>query len=176
MKITWLLTTLAATTWAAPQATQTSNDVDWSALGNAIRSFTFSLPSQTGNLDNIASPPRSLFAQIVNNVPPTALAQIIIPAQRKELASSFKAGATPDWYQSLPTDVKSYLSVVKSQLKEGALTATHAAATQTPTPVTTADGAAASTSSEGMAARPTGAGVVVSGMGGLGVLGVALVL
>lgn len=113
----------------------------------------------------------------MNNVPPTALAQIIIPAQRKELASSFKAGNTPDWYQSLPTDVKSYLSVVKTQLREGALTATHAAATQTPTPVTTGEGgAAASTSSEGTAARPTGAGVLVSGMGALGVLGVALVL
>ncbi|KAL4895350.1 hypothetical protein BDV59DRAFT_200014 [Aspergillus ambiguus] len=179
MKVTWLLTVLAAASWAAPEATQTSDAEDWSALASAMRSITaFSLPSKTGHLENLASPPRSLFAEIVNNVPPTALAQIVIPAQRSALASDFKAGKTPVWYQNLPTDVKSYISVVKSQIADGALTATTQAmaASETPTPVTTADGAAASTSSEGVAAAARPTGVMVSGMGALGVLGVALAL
>ncbi|KAF9891892.1 hypothetical protein FE257_002855 [Aspergillus nanangensis] len=179
MKFTWFLV-LTATVWAAPEAEAepTGAELNWQMLENAIHSMTaISFPSPAPNLDNIAAPPRSLLGEIVNNVPPTALMQLAIPSQRKALASSFKAGHTPDWYQSLPTGVKSYISVVKSQLAAGALTA--APVSETPTPVTvttTGDTAAATTSSEGGAAKPTGGGVVMSGLGAMGVLGIVLVL
>ena len=106
-----------------------------------------------------------------------------MPAQRASLASDFKAGKTPDWYNTLPTDVKSYLSVVKSQIAEGALTAPpkKAAAQTEPASAdassTGGGGSAASATSSGAAvggAKPTG--LVVGGMGALGVLGVALAL
>lgn len=88
--------------------------------------------------------------------------------------------------------MKSYFSVVKSQISEGALTATTGLAYQTTTATAatatvtgtgtstaTAAGTAAAASSSGMAApvRPTGAGVLAANVAGaLGVVGLALAL
>lgn len=143
-------------------------------------SLSLHLPTQTANLENIEAPPRALIPKIVSAVPPSALAQLVVPAQRASLASEFKAGKTPDWYTSLPTDVKSYLSVVKKQIADGALTAPPKKAAQTEpasADASSTGGSAASATSSGAAAggaQPTG--LVVGGMGALGVLGIALAL
>ncbi|KAI9040715.1 uncharacterized protein KD926_007796 [Aspergillus affinis] len=190
MKFAWILAALSTTAWAAAvenehehekRASPTGDEVNWSSLGNAIQSLSLKIPTQTANLDNIDPPPRSIIPQIVHALPPTALAALVVPAQRASLASDFKAGKTPDWYGSLPTDVKSYLSVVKSQIAEGALTAPPKKAAAQTEPASadasSTGGSAASATSSGAAAggaKPTG--LVVGGMGALGVLGVALAL
>jgi hypothetical protein len=109
--------------------------------------------------------------------------ELIIPSQRSALASQFKAGSTPAWYASLPSDVQSYLSVVKSQISEGALTATTglayqtaATASATGTATETDASAGATSTSKGMAAAARPTGVLMAGGVGMGVLGLALVL
>ncbi|KAE8147823.1 hypothetical protein BDV25DRAFT_168847 [Aspergillus avenaceus] len=176
MKVTWFLTAVLATALAAPEEKrQDSDSVNWSALGQALKSHTLSMPTKTANLDNISPPPRSLIPEIIHNVPPTVLAQLMVPAQRSSIASEFQAGRTPSWYNSLPTDVKSYLHAVKKQMSDGALTAS-----PTPTSSSAKDGSAqaASSTSSGVGAagaQPTG-GLVMGGLGALGVLGVAVAL
>jgi hypothetical protein len=110
--------------------------------------------------------------------------ELIIPSQRSALANQFKAGSTPAWYTSLPSEVQNYLSVVKSQISEGALTATTglayqtaatASATGTATETGKSAGGATSTS-KGMAAAARPTGVLMAGGVGMGVLGLALVL
>ncbi|PLB53421.1 hypothetical protein P170DRAFT_376255, partial [Aspergillus steynii IBT 23096] len=191
MKFAWILAALSTTAWAAAvenepahekRANPTGDEINWSSLGNAIHSLHLQIPTQTAHLENIEPPPRSLIPQIVSALPPTALAALVMPAQRASLASDFKAGKTPDWYGSLPTDVKSYLSVVKSQIADGALTAAPKKAAAQTEPASadassTGTGGAASSTSSGAAAggaKPTG--LVMGGMGALGVLGVALAL
>lgn len=195
---------LSVTALAAPEGEASQrNSVNWSSLKHALydsflpplknkqltkysqtMSFTnnpLPIPTKTANLDNISAPPRSLIPQIISAVPPTVIVDLVNPARRTSLASEFKAGNTPSWYGSLPTDVKSYLSGVKKQINEGALTATTGLAYQTQegsTTTTMASSSSTSTStSEGLAApvaRQTGLGV--SAMGALGVVGAALVL
>lgn len=143
----------------------------------------------SANFGNISSPPKALIGEILSVVPVSVIWELINPDQRKSLASQFNAGTTPAWYNALPTDVKSYMSVVKSQISDGALTATTGAyakaQTQTQTQVKSTStgtesqsgsgsgsGSASSTSSS--AAAPTE--LTVSVMGALGVLGLALAL
>ncbi|RAQ74874.1 hypothetical protein COH20_001547 [Aspergillus flavus] len=183
MKFVWLLACLSATVLAAPEKRDagptTTDSVNWSALGQALKSVTLTMPTGSANLDNISPPPRSLIPEIIKNVPPSALAQLVVPAQRSALASEIDAGNTPSWYLALPSDVKSYMSEVKKEMSDGALTATTGKyAPAKATAESTKDGGASSTTSSGMAAaaaKPTG-GLVLGGMGALGVLGVALAL
>lgn len=123
----------------------------------------------TANFDNISPPPKDLIPEILSVVPVPVLWDLVQPASRSSLASQFSAGTTPAWYRSLPSDVRSYMSVVKSQIAAGALTATAPATT---TPEQTA--APASTSS-GEAVQAT-AGLGASLVGALGVLGLAIAL
>lgn len=108
----------------------------------------------------------------------TVLWELIDQESRRSLASEFSAGTTPAWYSSLPSDVKSYMSVVRSQVKAGVLTQTPTpTATGTATGSQTGTGTAAATgstsTSKGLAAQPTAITAVV---GALGVLGLALAL
>lgn len=130
----------------------------------------------TANFANISPPPKSLISEILSVVPVSVIWELINPAERNSLASQFKAGTTPVWYSALPTDVKNYMSVVKSQISGGALTAT-AANTGTAAGATATDsnpGGPVSSSSKGAAAQPTG--LAVSALGAMGVLGLALAL
>ncbi|OGM41926.1 hypothetical protein ABOM_009828 [Aspergillus bombycis] len=168
MKFAWLLAALSATVLAAPEkrdddaaptTTDSADAVNWSSLGQALKSITLTMPTGT--------------------CPPSALAQLVVPAQRSALASEIDAGHTPSWYLALPSDVKSYMAEVKKEMADGALTATTGKyAPAKATAESTKDGGASSTTSSGMAAaraQPTG-GLVLGGMGALGVLGVALAL
>ncbi|KAB8254578.1 hypothetical protein BDV32DRAFT_155100 [Aspergillus pseudonomiae] len=184
MKFVWLLAALSATVLAAPEkrndaAPTATDNVNWSSLGQALKSISFTMPTGSANLDNISPPPRSLIPEIVKNVPPSALAQLVVPAQRSSLASEIQAGHTPSWYNALPSDIKSYMAQVKKEMSDGALTATTGKyAPAKATAESTKDGGASSTTSSGMGAagaQPTG-GLVLGGMGALGVLGVALAL
>jgi hypothetical protein len=120
----------------------------------------------------------------------TVLWELINVQSRSSLASAFSAGSTPAWYSSLPADVKSYMSVVKSQISGGALTATTGLAYETTTTTTTGStgtgtgttggvtgtaSAGATSTSKGLApSQPTG--LTASVIGALGVLGLVLVL
>lgn len=138
------------------------------------------LPTKTANLDNIAAPPRSLIGEVISAVPPSVLIDLVVPTRRASLASEFSAGNTPAWYSSLPTDVKSYMKEVKSQINDGALTATTGLAAQTAASASaTASATASASTSTGAAAagpRATGGPLAASVMGAFGVLGVAVAL
>ncbi|KAL1963088.1 hypothetical protein VTN77DRAFT_8734 [Rasamsonia byssochlamydoides] len=170
-----LLLSLAACTSATADKRQTQS-IDYASLSAALESLAQQIPTaasaafvptKTVNLNNIQDPPASVFPILITAVPLSVLGDLVNPLSRSSLASEFQAGNTPGWYHSLPTGVKSYLSVVHSQIQEGALTAT------TSIPLSTAS------SSGGVAApaAPTG-GVALAGSiaGALGIAGLAMVL
>ncbi|KAI9934381.1 hypothetical protein AWENTII_008796 [Aspergillus wentii] len=177
---------LVATVCAVPNLHHHQRQDNWSALTSALSiSRNFSTPTKTANLGNISPPPRSLIPEIISALPASVFVQLVNPSQRSALASEFQAGTTPSWYNSLPTDVKNYMAVVRSQVSAGALTATTGLAYQTDTTssdpsTTTAESAtetaATTSSSQGAAAAAQPTGMVVGGMGALGVLGLAMAL
>jgi hypothetical protein len=134
--------------------------------------------TSSANFANISPPPKSLIPEILSVVPVSVIWELINPAERSALGSQFKAGTTPAWYNALPSDVKSYMSVVKAQISDGAHKATTgptAANTASVTTATATEGSGSATStSTGGAAQATG--LTVSVMGALGVLGLALAL
>lgn len=115
-------------------------------------------------------------------VPGSVYWDLLDPNSRRALASQISAGNTPTWYHSLPTEVKAYMTIVRSQIAGGALTATTGLAYETTATDSSSAGAtgtagsAASSTSKGVApaAQPTGLTVTVAGA--LGVLGLALAL
>ncbi|KAF9891608.1 hypothetical protein FE257_003619 [Aspergillus nanangensis] len=136
--------------------------------------FTIAFQTPGGNL---VRPEPSVVAAIITGVPPTIIAKLALPAARSSLASEFKAGNTPAWYQALPDSVKDYVKSMNSQVKAGAVNLS-----ATPTEVSTmtdsgssGKNAAASSTSEGFAPHITGE-VSAGIMGALGVLGIALIL
>ncbi|CAG8888762.1 unnamed protein product [Penicillium egyptiacum] len=173
----------ATTAWGAQhhhRRDTTDNGINLGAITSALENL---MANQTAsaNFANISPPPKSLIPEILSVVPVSVIWELINPAERSSLASQFKAGTTPAWYSALPSDVQDYMSVVKSQISAGALTATaaetHMAAntgTAATATTTTSGGSASSTSSKGAAAQPTG--LTVSALGALGVLGLALAL
>ncbi|KAJ5119184.1 hypothetical protein N7526_010821 [Penicillium atrosanguineum] len=176
MKFTALLLCFAAMAWGAePQrrdANATESGYNMASLSSALAHLT-SNTTATAHFENISAPPRSLIPEILSVVPMTVIWELIDPQSRSILASQFSAGTTPSWYNSLPTDVKSYMSVVKSQISAGALTATATATTTTTGSASATKNGATSTSS-GMAAQPTA--LTASVIGALSLLGLALAL
>ncbi|KOS47206.1 hypothetical protein ACN38_g1835 [Penicillium nordicum] len=177
MKLTTVFL-FAATAWGSQhhhRRDTTDNGINLSAISSALEGLVAN-QTTTANFANISPPPKSLISEILSVVPVSVIWELINPAERNSLASQFKAGTTPVWYSALPTDVKNYMSVVKSQISGGALTAT-AANTDTAAAATATDsnpGGPVSSSSKGAAAQPTG--LAVSALGAMGVLGLALAL
>lgn len=136
--------------------------------------------TQTANFGNISPPPRNMLHEIMAVVPGNVYWDLLDPNSRRVLASQISAGSTPAWYGSLPTQVKAYMTAVKSQIAGGALTATTGLAYETTTSSSSAEAtsktaSAASSTSTGMApAQPTA--LTASVVGALGVLGLALAL
>jgi hypothetical protein len=124
-------------------------------------------PVQTVNLSNIDDPPPSLLPILITAVPMSVMWDILDPGSRSALASEFQHGSTPAWYQSLPTPVQSYLSVVHWQIQQGALQAN----ISMPVATSTSSGKAALA-----VATPTGAALALNMVGALGVAGLAMVL
>lgn len=112
-------------------------------------------------------PPPSILSVLETAVPTSVLGQLGDPSARASLISEIQAGSTPGWIQSLPPDVKSYLS-------------TAYAASATPTGSSSAQATASTTGSQGAtstggAAAPTGA-IAASLAGAAGILGLAIAL
>ncbi|KAJ5593973.1 uncharacterized protein N7459_000181 [Penicillium hispanicum] len=152
------------------------------SLSSALAQLS-SNTTASANFGNISPPPKSLIGEILSAVPVTVLWELVDQSSRSSLASDFSAGSTPTWYGSLPSNVKSYMSVVRSQISGGALTATTglayqttsgAGATATAATVTATATGSTSTSTGLAAAQPTG--LTASLIGALSVLGLALAL
>jgi hypothetical protein len=117
---------------------------------------------------NLIQPPSSIINDIITGIPPTVLAQLLIPTARSSIASEFQAGNTPDWYNDLPSEVKSYVAAIRSQVGAGNV---DLSATPTPAPSSSSEDSdsgdsgsgdsdngdsPASETSSGFAARATG--------------------
>lgn len=129
---------------------------------------------------NLLQPPSSIVTDIITAVPPTVLALLMIPARRSSISSEIQAGNTPGWYESLPAEVKSYVSAMKEQVSRGDVDLN---ATRTPPPTTTAseieeesddEDSPATEASTGLGSRTTGEMATLAGA--LGVLGLATAL
>ncbi|KAJ0417638.1 hypothetical protein BJY00DRAFT_315750 [Aspergillus carlsbadensis] len=95
--------------------------------------FTADFTAPGGNL---IQPPSSIINDIITGIPPTVLAQLLIPTARSSIASEFQAGNTPDWYNDLPSEVKSYVAAIRSQVGAGNV---NLSATPTPAPSSTSE-------------------------------------
>jgi len=183
---------------AAQNEKRQQSSIDWASLNSAASrlktaypagSATYSLPFVTPG-GNLLQPPASLVGAIITGIPASVLVQVAGAAGRSSLASEFKAGNTPAWYQTLPEGVKSYISALASQFNKGDvnLSATPSAnnwATSgiiAPTDASSPDNgnnnaAVSSSKSKGAAAaQPTAAPLGFSAMAALGILGIAIAL
>jgi len=68
---------------------------------------------------NLPQPPASLIGPIITGVPVSVIVELAQPALRSSIASEFKAGHTPQWYETLPTAVKSYIESLQSFVANG---------------------------------------------------------
>ncbi|OAX83925.1 hypothetical protein ACJ72_01716 [Emergomyces africanus] len=115
-------------------------------------------PSILAKLDD---PPESLIQLFASAIPQTAFRSLLDPKGRSAIASDLKAGNTPDWFNNMPSVVKSYVSHVQVQ------------ATATDMPVNGKGGP--TSTSTALAAKPTR--VVAGGLAfAAGVLGLAVAL
>ncbi|OQE15272.1 hypothetical protein PENSTE_c029G05087 [Penicillium steckii] len=189
MKLTTALLCFTATALGAePQrrdSATTDGGFDAASLSSQLAHLTANATSGA-NFANISPPPKSLINEMISAVPMTVLWDLIDQQSRRALASQISAGTTPTWYSSLPSDVKSYMSVVRSQVKAGVLTQTPTAEKASQTGADTGTGAGAgagtgtatatgsSSTSSGMAAAAQPTGLTVTVVGALSILGLAL--
>ncbi|OBT61214.1 hypothetical protein VE03_08697 [Pseudogymnoascus sp. 23342-1-I1] len=135
------------------------------------------MPTCIGGFD---APDATLARAMLTALPGSILGQLGNAGARSSIASAFKAGTTPSWYENLAPEIKSYVLSVQ----------THATTGCTPTPTDdgtgTGTGSAAganaevggnkggTSTSEALASRPTAAIVGLSGA--LGMLGLMIAL
>jgi hypothetical protein len=143
-------------------------------------SATFTLPFTTPG-GNLLQPPASLVGAIITAVPASILLQLAQPSLRSSIASEFRAGNTPQWYQTLPAPVKSYIESLQTQIAGGGVDLSATASHFTFPPKTTAGvdaagtGTLSSSTSKAIAAQAT-AGVAVSFAAAAGLLGLVIAL
>ncbi|KAJ5626933.1 hypothetical protein N7528_004360 [Penicillium herquei] len=180
MKAQNLLFFLLTTAFAEPQPEKrdvttvqatTASGFNFAGFASAIVSLA---NGTTANFANISPAPKLLVPEVLSVVPFTIVMDLFDASSRSSMASQFTNGSTPAWYASLPSDVQQYVSVVRAQISDGALTAQAASATGATATATGTASAGSTSSSSGMAAQPTVA--AASMIGALGVLGLALVL
>ncbi|KAL3443779.1 hypothetical protein BJX65DRAFT_194649 [Aspergillus insuetus] len=115
--------------------TATVNGTEIQQAADQLLSFFPSATPFTANFTapggNLIQPPSSIINDIITGIPPTVLAQLLIPTARSSIASEFQAGNTPDWYNDLPSEVKSYVAAIRSQVGAGNV---NLSATPTPAP------------------------------------------
>ncbi|OJD16475.1 hypothetical protein AJ78_03374 [Emergomyces pasteurianus Ep9510] len=174
MKLFSILVALTVTLLAAAQDPTPAYKSDLDRLKEQLKSFEQMIPSgKTGSLTlpakvewpsilaKLDDPPESLIQLFASAIPQTAFRSLLDPKGRSAIASDIKAGNTPDWFNNMPSSVKSYMSHVQVQ------------ATATDMPVN-GKGGSTSTSSA-LAANPSG--VVAGGLAfAAGVLGLAVAL
>jgi len=149
-------------------------------------SATYTLPFITPG-GNLLQPPQSIVGAIITGIPASVIVQLAYSTGRAALASEFKAGNTPAWYQTLPDPVKSYISALERQIAASSvnLSATPSSVNYYPDPTTTptssgsTDGenaAVTSSKSKGPAAPTAAPGLGFSVAAALGVLGAVIAL
>lgn len=85
------------------------------------------------------------------------------PTKRRSLAEQIRAGTTPEWYSSLPTDVRNYMGTVRSQVQSGALTqpvSTSTSSTSSEAGTSTGSAASETNAASGGKDRMMGIGLV----------------
>lgn len=108
------------------------------------------------------------------------LVELAQTSLRSSIASKFKAGNTPQWYQTLPTAVKSYIESLQTFIADGnydpsATQPTYTLPVQTSTTNMVGNNKVVTTSSKAAAPRPTGE--VALGLSAVvGILGLAIAL
>ena len=110
---------------------------------------------------NLPQPPASLLGPIITGVPVSVLVELAQSSLRSSIASEFKAGNTPQWYQTLPTAVKIYIESLQTFIADGKYDPSATQPTYTlpvPTPTTNVAGnnKVATTTSKAAAPRATG--------------------
>ncbi|KAJ5702342.1 hypothetical protein N7488_009890 [Penicillium malachiteum] len=179
MKAQNLLFFLLTTVLAEPQPEKrdvatvatTASGFNFAGFASAIVSLA---NGTTANFANISPAPKLLVPEVLSVVPFNIVMDLFDASSRSSIASQFTNGSTPAWYASLPSDVQQYVSVVRAQISDGALTAQAASATGAAATATGTASAGSTSSSSGMAAQATGATAAM--IGALGVLGLALAL
>lgn len=124
------------------------------------------------------APDPTLARAMLTAVPGSILGQLGNAGARSSIASAFKAGTTPSWYENLAPEIKSYVLSVQTRATTGCA--------PTPTDDGTGTGGAAgpnakvggdkggTSTSKALASRPTAAIVGLSGA--LGMLGLMIAL
>ncbi|KFY44969.1 hypothetical protein V494_01222 [Pseudogymnoascus sp. VKM F-4513 (FW-928)] len=146
-------------------------------------SLTGTVPISTSMptcLMNFDAPDPTLARAMLTALPGSVLGQLGNAGARSSIASAFKAGQTPSWYEDLSPEIKSYVLSVQTRATTGC------------TPRATDDGSGSSDSSgapnakvggdkvvgtstsEALASRPTAAIIGLSGA--LGMLGLMVAL
>ncbi|KAE9372840.1 hypothetical protein N431DRAFT_467070 [Stipitochalara longipes BDJ] len=147
-----------------------------SKYGTATATATYSFVIPGGNLPQ---PAPSLIGPIITGVPVSVLVELAQPALRSSIASEFKAGNTPQWYQTLPTAVKSYIESLQSFVANGQYDPSATQPTYSfpvPTSTTTAgNNKIKTTSSKAESPRPTGE-IALGMSAAIGVLALAIAL
>ena len=127
---------------------------------------------------DLPAPPPNLLQDIMTAVPTTVVAGLLDPAYRSSMASEFKAGNTPDWFNDLPSGVRDYVSLLQAKMTSAGITydggALETGSLDVPSREESNDSDGTSPSSA-LASRPTGAlagGLAVA----VGILGAAVAL
>ncbi|KAL1954129.1 hypothetical protein VTO42DRAFT_1709 [Malbranchea cinnamomea] len=145
----------------------------------------FQLPTEIPSVpvfDNVGPPPSTLLNVLITAIPASVFPELFFQDGRNSLISEFQAGNTPDWYEALPTDIKSYLSALAAEMTSAGVTLPTSGGLGFSFPTDgfgggngdDDDGEGTSTSS-GLGSRPTGA-VAGSLAVAAGILGVAIAL
>ncbi|KAB8236276.1 hypothetical protein ETB97_011536 [Aspergillus alliaceus] len=173
---------LAATALAAPEAQPADSDSYQSYIDQLDSLATqtdiptdFSMPT---NMPSFKAPPPSIMSVIMTAVPASYLEGLSNPSSRSSMFSEISAGHYPDWYKSLPGDVKTYISTAYQTDAKATGAQKTGDSTVTSGPKATATGgsdSASKTSTSEAGAAPTGA--IAAGLAGAaGILGLAIAL
>ncbi|KAH8668541.1 hypothetical protein BX600DRAFT_510632 [Xylariales sp. PMI_506] len=141
----------ATTTTASPASSITVASINPTLVSAQLQSLLGGLhiselvPSATQTL--AISIPSSLRQEIMTAIPANVLVSLMNPAYRTSMASDFAAGNTPSWYQTLPSDLKTFFASMATAIKDGSAVYTVTSTTEA--------AVVSTTSSSGLAAAPT---------------------
>ncbi|KAE8135660.1 hypothetical protein BDV38DRAFT_284738 [Aspergillus pseudotamarii] len=169
---------LAATALAAPEAQPGDTDSAQSYIDKleSLATQTEMPEGMPTNMPSIKTPPPSIMSVLMTAIPGSLLQNMGNPASQSSFVSEISAGNYPDWYKSLPGDVKTYLSTAYQTDAQatGAQKTGDSTATSGPK-ATGSSGSDSQSSTSEAGAAPTGA-VAVGLAGAAGILGLAIAL
>ncbi|KAE8376544.1 hypothetical protein BDV26DRAFT_265273 [Aspergillus bertholletiae] len=166
---------LAATAMAAPEAQPGDTD-SAQAYIDQLDSLATQTDGMPTDMPSIKTPPSSIMSVLMTAVPATLIQDLGNPASQSSFISEISAGHLPDWYKSLPGDVKTYLSTayITDAKATGAQKTGDSTATSGPK-ATGSSGSDSKSSTSEAGAAPTGA-IAASLAGAAGILGLAIAL